>query len=686
MLAKKRCFNTWLIIAALLFVGCLGPMDMLGVSEAVSERRVRSDDEKVEPETLKYDEERWVKERFADNCVLELNKSATITKLDIAPFDDDDRHLDGKLFRGRTEAAENLMELLDDSQSLIPSMEVVNGALKPFNDGLYASIETGVQQGVEMNGETVFPAKQQFLVRLLEGLKGLHLAAGNAGELHVERAMVHLMTALRLSNTEFDMWEELEGDVSSAVMRFREASLFSRPIGFYTWTDTLQQIFMQDRFLQFYDGEVEPFSDDEVGMFAAMAIVLKNDEALLGDYERILALYGRLTNPFMDFPITVLLPFVDAVGDLESVDAIGNAVLGEMREEVANGCQLHLALFPGSTSKETAYFESLFCRGTPDEVDYLQTLIDGIKDGLVDLAPTEESGWYDYQSHALETLLLPERASEAAHLQLSEAYREKLVETFKSILIQNRETHVKQLSIGGGIVSAKASFFQDVYPLFKVEPFPTFYLRNARAYRFLKTWLSTILGESFLSSLGRLDESGVMSDVSLADELHDHALLLYGLYFIAADSVGLAPSLLDEELLEFDETQCREAATRWLENWRNDADVAKDPRVIVPVQRDYEQEETIYWATVGVKVVNAEAEFDDNSLPKTNYCSDDSEDCDGSYCSPGDFVSHFYYLLVEESVEVRLPMNTPPPTRREFRELCDRYDNSEDIVRALTSL
>jgi erythromycin esterase len=49
-------------------------------------------------------------------------------------------------------------------------------------------------------------------------------------------------------------------------------------------------------------------------------------------------------------------------------------------------------------------------------------------------------------------------------------------------------------------------------------------------------------------------------------------------------------------------------------------------------------------------------------------------------------LEHRYLLLVEVMREVRIRSAAPPPTREEFRSLCDRYDNVEDTVAALEAL
>src|SRR6185436_11912139 len=129
-----------------------------------------------------------------------------------------------------------------------------------------------------------------------------------------------------------------------------------------------------------------------------------------------------------------------------------------------------------------------------------------------------DSGWYDYQIYALETLLLPERGPESEHLLLTAGYKKKLIETFKSILIQTRETHLKQLDVGVAASSASIEPI-DAYPLHAAEPFPTFYLRTGRGYRFVRTFLQAALGADFLAGTERLVETGDRGTMPLATEL-----------------------------------------------------------------------------------------------------------------------------------------------------------------------
>jgi hypothetical protein len=80
---------------------------------------------------------------------------------------------------------------------------------------------------------------------------------------------------------------------------------------------------------------------------------------------------------------------------------------------------------------------------------------------------------------------------------------------------------------------------------------------------------------------------------------------------------------------------------------------------------------------VGVKVIKARAEFVEGHEP---------EIIDVGWCTMGEIVPHEYYLLVEAFAEVAMDIDSPPPTRDEFRAICDEHDSVEDIVAALEAL
>lgn len=673
------------VTAALLLPGCpFGPLDVLGNETVVTEQAdnpSEPEDDRIEDKNPVCDPGRTVVETFG-SCDMELDKSCAVSLLDIAPLEETDEDLVGRVFTGRVEAAQYIQDRLDSETSHIPSMEVVNGAMKPFNDGLYASIEMGVQEGIV----DVYPSKRQFLHDLLAGLVALSEAESAARAAIIDDAAADVAAALMLAGEEPAAPAGVLAEAADRAGDFQEAELYSRPIGFYTWNPTLGEIFTQDRYLQNYQVEVpepaDPYSDAEVGKAASMALVLGADAELMERYQGYLALYAGLTNPYMNLPVTALLDYLDGPASLDDLPAVASAYLADHEPPaLMYECQPHFALFPSSTSKETAYFEEQFCSsGAPADINYMDELIRAIRDGDIDLEPDASSGWYDYQSWALETLLLPDRGTESDNLLLTAAYKEKLMDTFRSIITQNRETHVKQLEIGA---SDKGAIEEpvDIYPNFPVEPFPTFYLRSARAYRFLSTYLEAVLGAGFLQSTHRLTEDGTSSEMTLAQELREKTLLLYGLHLRAADAAGSPPELLDEELAEYPEDECRAAADPWLDGgWLEDADVARDPRVIVPVQRDFLLGVTYYWAVVGVKVIKAHTEFVEGYEPDVIGPVGDS------WCTVGEFVGHDYYMLVEAFAEVAISSDSAPPTREEFRAVCDEHESVSGIVTALEAL
>ena len=666
------------VLSAILLVltgGCmLGPLDHMGQETIVTEDEDKASEQKLEDDRIedkkpKYDPALTVTETF-EGCQVTLNKSATVTKLDIAPFEESEASIDGALFRGRAEAMAAVRKV--KGAHMLPSMEVVNGAMKPFNDGLYAALELGVQAGVA----GALDGKQETLQKLAAALKAQHAKASATAQPHLERAMAFLGAALVLGGATPDITAAALAQAKGDAARFqKEAALYARPIGFYTWSKALEGIFAQDRYLQNYGGDT---SVAQFGLFAALAVVLKEDAALLARYEKVLALYAGLTNRYASHTPLSLLTFVDGPTSLDDVAALRTKFLATARAPYVCAGN-YFAVVPASRSKEMDYYKKKYCGQPPSaKADLMQVLIAAIRSGAVDLTPDKTSGWYEYQLHALETLLLPEKGPESHHLLLTAAYKKKLVETFKSIITQTRETHVKQLETGADVTSAPPPEV-DIYPQFAVEPFPTFYLRNARAYRFLGTFLHGVVGQKFISSRRRLRESGASSSLPLDQELKQMTELLYGLHALTARAVGLRPEarLLAEELAEFPLAASVKRAEAWAATWQNDPDILSDPRVIVPVWKNSTNKQIIYWAVLGVKVVKISTRFVKGHEPKVVSTAG---------CKVKELVPRSYHLLMEQMRQVRIPMHVPPPTRKELRKICDQHKTADAIVTALEAL
>jgi len=653
---------------------CVDPLNGIGAPSLVTEtenaiKPHTVEDDRIEDKNPQFDATRTVEETF-DGCTVTLNKSGTVTKLDIVPFDSGDTT--GEiLYATRAEA---IAALQGNGQDVIPSMEVVGGAAKHVNDGVYAAIELMLQDGTE---DVV--GKRVFLADLIDAVGAAAEGASEPAKQHLNNGVAFLGAALSLGGGDLSNLEPGHRSAATAkAQAFAAKPRWARAVGFYTWSEALTQVFRQDRFLQLQD---DPTLATEFGALAAIAAVLEQDPALTEAYERLLQTYAGLTNPYVSWPLTALFPHLDGVASLGDVNTVRSAfdAASPARFPCSDGVP-RLAVLPASGSKDTAYYNEKFCyQSVPEGLTFIDVLIHGIKEGEVALAPDANSGWYDYQVHALETLLLPELAAESDHLMLTAAYKKKLIDSFKSMITQTRETHVKQLQQGATLTSAPAPEV-DVYPQFAVEPFATYYLRTARGYRFVKAWLTGVLGDAMMSGKRVTpDSKGAQDGPTLAQSLDAMIDRHYGLFLISADSVGLDPmaQLLPNESAELDLPAARQAASDWLATWADDPDVARDSRVIVPVAADAETQESIYWAVIGVKAIRFNAAFVEDHEPEFVM---------GDFCDLDAFVDHDYTLLVEEMVEVRMPISTPPPTRDELRALANDAGDKDSIVSALEQL
>lgn len=658
----------------MLVQACADPLDVVGSGEVVTESQKREllADDNLADKHPSYDPSRTVVEEFK-GCLVTLNKTASVTRLTLQSSGSLDDELHDKLFRSRGAALEAL-----GGAPTLPSIEVVNGALKPFNDGLYAAVELSAEQGKDSAVN-----KHQLLLDLLAELMTRSSQGAPAEQGPALAAATHIATALALAGETTVIPGSLRATAAQAAADFEEQTIYSKPIGFYTWTPELSQIFTRDRWLQsrYVPGTgVGPFS-----ALAELALVVGQGGSVADHYRRTLDLYAGLTDPFLDrspFELAAFVPDPSALASLSDVEQRFAASLPKPYPEAF--CNPGAAAFPASESAENRMMRKLLCGGEllPDE-----TLLDGlvrkIQIGELDLTPRDGSGFYDRQLYALQTLLVPDQASESQHLLLTKAYKQKLVETFKSLLIQNRETHVKQVGLVNS-TSASAEIVPvsfDVYPKLVVEPFPTFYLRTARAYQFLEGVLNAALGPDFLAHTPRLLEDGTSAPIMLGEELKQKQALLFGLHALSADSIGMSPELSADDSAFASLDDARSFARSWLAGVASDADVARDPRVSLPValesDPDTGQDYAIYWAVVGVQAIHVHASFPDGFRPEIVDVS--------SGCQHEGWTTFEPYMLVEKTMQVRRPADRAPLTRDEFRTLCDRNRTADAIAEAFAS-
>ncbi len=432
----------------------------------------------------------------------EVNSSAAMVRLDCPMIKPD---VEGSMLMLHPSYRDAVTAARDcGMKNVLPSANLIDGAAKQFDDGLYAAVDLACFRG-EVG---LLPAVPQWVAAVFSRLPAK------------SPARAFLAAALELGGEKAPAGDVNQEEKAKWLADFEQDKAASKPIGFYTWTPELQRTWRFYRFLQ------HEFDGDKLTIPRDVAAVLKGHADLLKQYRAINAFYGRLTNPLICLPVDAL---IDAKRDMTA--------LAKQR----GASHATAAVFPPSTSRETELFERLFPDGLPADANLMVTLIRRIRSGEVDLKPSQKlggDGWYQYQVYALETLLLPGRGQENNKLLLTAEYKKRLVEAFKALITTRRETHARQLS-GAKCECEKMPLKQgEVSPRLRIEPCATFYLRTARAYAFLRNFLQSTVGRQRLEKLHGLKQGGTR-DATLDAELDALARRFYGFYLIACEDVGM---------------------------------------------------------------------------------------------------------------------------------------------------
>lgn len=507
--------------------------------------------------------------------------------------------------------------LLQARPDAIPSVQTVSTAIKQLDDTIYAGVERAVQDGLS---PTLQP-KRAILSEAVAWL--LDHRSGDADD-----AAVYAGAALALGGAPTGLPADLDAQAAAAKDQFL-TSPRAKPIGFYTWSSELQGIWAQDRFLQ----TALPTS----GASCAFAEAIAADPGRAARYAGLVALYGRLTNP-------VKRSLAALVSSAQS-----GACSNGSREP-----------FLGvSRSAEDDLFARLYPSGVPPTADLMQDLIDAIRAGTVDLTPSAQDGWYAWQTWALETLLVTDKAEERAKAAFTARYKKRLQEAFQTMLVQHRETHAKQM--GGSTLGAS---HERLAPEMRVEPLATVYVRHARGYVFLEKALEDVMGATLLDA-GRAVEASGPETPSLRERIRRARDLYYGLYLVACQDLGLHPKL---DAAGDPAPGAREGLAgevdRWLAQLSTDALAAADVRVMVPIA-SLSETRSKYWAVIGVR----------STLAAYSFIGGDGE----ALAKPDQTQRAF--LPTEQFLEVE--SSSFPLSREELRALCDQEGTAEKIKAAL---
>jgi hypothetical protein len=512
---------------------------------------------------------------------------------------------------------------------------------KQFDDGLYAAVEEAAQ-----NGAGPFTGKATTLSRLARAL-----ASGSGDRLG--NADLVLLAACKLGDMPLDVPTAIESSLRSAVIEFLADERRSKPIGFYTWSGKLSAIFRQDRMLQ---TELKGAAG-----IAALARAIHADKSARATYEGYLTLVSRLTNP---------LSGADLRGPLHTVDSGGS-------EFPSKG----LSFFPASRSHETDLVKKLYMnQPIPEGFNLVEEMVKRIRSNEIDLAPTASSGWYDYQTWSLETLIAPDRAAEAARLKLEESYRKQLAELFKGVLALTRETHIKQLEIPtpgarGGPEHSVVKI--SIRPELSAEPLATFYARRAASYRFVRSVIESTFGADAIRSLHRLTAAGPVK-ADLAAELDGMEAIFAGAAAAVSRELGLprivtaAPQAAPGGSSDTD----RRAFHTWARALNTDPDLGPDARMMVPVFFDRGRGKTKVWVFLGWSQRPVSFWFATPPVVEVTR--------NGQAAKSSEFETEFGATSVSLAYPVTAELYVDKILDRdEFRRHCDRFKTRSAILKNL---
>jgi hypothetical protein len=565
-----------------------------------------------------------------DGYRIRLDPSRQVLRLSVPEQEVRALGRDGRIHLREETIYPTLTDVPELVTSFVPAGVFIQKA-KVFDDGLLAAVEGALQKGAAR-----FPAKGTLLSALARIL---------SGRAEAREAYVLLLAACQLGGVTVDVPSDLMPRVNATVTDFLGNELESKPLGFYTWSPELEEIFRQDRLLQ---GELPK------GAAQSLVDALRGDAGLREAYEGYLSLVSRLANPFAD---PDLRRFV--AGPDPGLPGEGN----------------RLRFFPRSVSHEGELAKRLFGdRSIPDGFSLMDEMIRRIRAGTLELEPTKESGWYDYQTWSHEPLVSPETMPEASRLSLDDSYRKELLALFKGAQALARETHVKDLELfdlGMAMVPEGHRAVIEVAPDLTVEPLATLYHRRAASYRFVRGVLEDAFGPAGLRQMRRLTPDGP-SARDMATELADTETLFRGAYASVVAQIGLP---LDPSVGSTADIQQFSA---WAGGLRTDADLGRDARMMVPIFYDRQRNMTKVWVFLGWAARSVYVSFE--TPPAAQVFDIARRPVSLGEAFEIDFVPETHTLLSPVTAEVYV---TQLLSRAEFRAHCDRLKTRSGILSGL---
>ncbi len=624
-----------------------------------------------------------------------VNKSPCVIALDLGETTTKEKKLCGRLYPTFGKAMKAARGFDCD---LLPSVELVDGYKKHLDDRILAALEEHLSAG-----SCIFPGgKQALLAALLEEVL-------KRNDPDRDKASSFLAAAIELGGGRADVPQTVRSRARSLVQSFLRDTARSEPIGFYSESEALRRVFRRDRFLA---KAIE--QDESIAPLVPIAEALSARPDLLRAYSDFRKLNERITNADVDLNLEDLLRHKALFGD---AGALSTELFRPNAPEVVRarlnkgGRGPGIAFWPASTSPENRLFKRIYQTEELPSSNCMEDLIAALRAGSVSLDPTADSGYYDYQLYALETLVMPENAQEEQKLLLRARYKKRLREAFEAMLAKRRETHVKYLEIPG--TAGGHSEPRIWTPELSVEPCATNYLRTARAYRYLAGVLRSEFGEE---ELDRIELAGLPG--GLLRELDGATALFYGLYLVVCNDIGLPPGVEKNELESVkcaapkrgDSQNCIiarlpglsgqgqaarialwEQARDWLRDIETEDFVKDDARVIVPVLTNMRRTQVRNWAVVGMRLLKIKAYY---AVPPV---VEEVSSYEPERVSPKELLEESYRqrlrvgwlewrpkeYVIPVQVFAEVTLGPRPLSRAEFRAICDRCSTKEEVIKAL---
>ena len=276
---------------------------------------------------------------------------------------------------------------------------------------------------------------------------------------------------------------------------------------------------------------------------------------------------------------------------------------------------------------------------------------------------------------SLAPLLDLSKTPEGPRLESSKEYGERLENLFRGGIALARETFIKGLETPptGKAAAPPPQARVTVTPGLSIEPLPTVYRRRADAYGFARGLLEDTFGPGAFAAVRRQSGASFVK-VSLERELAAMERLFLGAHVRASRELGLPP----DAALSADEVVRAEATfDGWSKAVAGDPDLARDPRMMVPVAVDAKRGLRVLavlgWTprslvfsfrkTPGVKLVDATT----------------GGDCTATHDVAYDAQLETVDEPVVEELWVKRLLD-----RDEFRALCEAKKTRAAIVEALT--